>query len=48
MVNSERIEVMVNSDKNTTTQISMDGQQLEEKTIFKYLGPTLWTLGRGN
>ena len=34
MVNSERSEVMVNSDKNTTTQISMDGQQLEEKTII--------------
>ena len=32
---------MVSSDDNTTAEISMNGQQLEEVTAFKYVGARL-------
>ena len=38
--------LMVNSGVNTTVQISMNGQQLEEVMAFKYLGATLTKDGR--
>ena len=37
---------MVNSGDNTTVQISMNGQQLEEVMAFKYFGATLTKDGR--
>ena len=37
---------MVNSGDNTTVQISMNGQQLEEVMAFKYLEATLTKDGR--
>ena len=40
-VSSEKSKVMVNSNDSSTVQISMNGQQLEEVTAFKYLGATL-------
>ena len=33
--------IMVNSTDNISADISMNGQQLEEVTSFKYLGATL-------
>ena len=43
---SEKSKVMVNSGDNTTVQISMNGQQLEEVLAFKYLGATHTKAGR--
>ena len=40
-ISSEKSKVMVNSGDNTTVQISMNGQQLEEVMAFKYFGATL-------
>ena len=40
-ISSEKSKVMVNNGDNTTVQISMNGQQLEEVMAFKYLGATL-------
>ena len=40
-VSSENSKVMVSSDDNTTAEISMNGQQLEEVTAFKYVGAML-------
>ena len=37
-VSSEKIKIPVNSDENTTAQISMNGHHLEEVAAFKYLG----------
>ena len=45
-ISSEKSKVMVNSVGNTTVQISMNGQQLEEVMAFKYLGATLTKDGR--
>ena len=45
-ISSEKSKVMVNSGENTTVQISMNGQQLEEVMAFKYLGATLTKDGR--
>ena len=45
-ISSEKSKVMVNSGDNTTVQISMNGQQLEELMAFKYLGATLTKDGR--
>ena len=45
-ISSEKSKVMVNSGGNTTVQISMNGQQLEEVMAFKYLGATLTKDGR--
>ena len=45
-ISSEKSKVMVNSGDNTTIQISMNGQQLEEVMAFKYLGATLIKDGR--
>ena len=45
-ISSEKNKVMVNSIDNTTVQISMNGQQLEEVMAFKYLGATLTKDGR--
>ena len=45
-VSSEKSKVLVNSVRGTTAQISMNGQQLEEVTTFKYLGATLTKDGR--
>ena len=45
-INSEKSKVMVNSGDNTTVQISMNGQQLEEVMAFKYLEATLTEDGR--
>ena len=36
----------ISSGDNTTVQISMNGQQLEEVMAFKYLGATLTKDGR--
>ena len=40
-ISSKKSKVMVNSGDNTTVQITMNGQQLEEVVAFKYLGATL-------
>ena len=45
-ISSEKSKVRVNSGDNTTVQISMNGQQLEEVMAFKYLGATLTKDGR--
>ena len=45
-ISSEKSKVMVNSGDNTTVQISMNRQQLEEVMAFKYLGATLTKDGR--
>ena len=45
-ISSEKSKVMVNSGDNTTVQISMTGQQLQEVMVFKYLGATLTKDGR--
>ena len=45
-VSSEKSKVLVNSVRGTTAQISMNGQQLEEVTTFKYVGATLTKDGR--
>ena len=45
-ISSDKSKVMVNSGDNTTVQISMNGQQLEEVMAFKYLGATLTKDGR--
>ena len=45
-ISSEKSKVMVNSGDNTTVQINMNGQQLEEVMAFKYLGDTLIKDGR--
>ena len=45
-ISSEKSKVMVNSGDNTTVQISMNGQQLEEVMAFKGLGATLTKDGR--
>ena len=45
-ISSKKSKVMVNSGDNTTVQISMNGQQLEEVMAFKYLGATLTKDGR--
>ena len=39
---------MVNSGVNTTAQISMNGQQIQEVTAFKYLGATPTKDGRSS
>ena len=45
-ISREKSIVMVNSGDNTTVQISMNGQQLEEVMAFKYIGATLTKDGR--
>ena len=45
-ISSEKSKVMVNSGDNTTVQISMNDQQLEEVMAFKYHGATLTKDGR--
>ena len=45
-ISSEKSKVMVYSGHNTTVQISMNGQQLEEVMAFKYLRTTLTEDGR--
>ena len=45
-ISSEKSKAIVNSGDNTTVQISMNGQQLEEVMAFKYLGATLTKYGR--
>ena len=40
-ISSEKSKVMVNSGDNTTVQISMNGQQVEEAMASKYLRATL-------
>ena len=40
-ISREKSKVMVNSGDNTTVQISMNGQQLEEVMALKYFGATL-------
>ena len=42
----QKSKVMVNNGDNTTVQISMNAQQLEEVMAFKYLGATLTKYGR--
>ena len=45
-ISSKKSKVMVTSGDNTTVQISMNDQQLEEVMAFKYLGATLTKDGR--
>ena len=45
-VSCEKSKVMVNGSENSTVQITMNGQQLEEITAFKYLGAVLTKDGR--
>ena len=45
-ISGEKSKVVVNSGDNTTVQISMNGQQLEEVMAFKYLRATLTKDGR--
>ena len=45
-ISSEKSKVVVNSGDNTTAQISMNGQELEEVMAFKYLGAMLTKDGR--
>lgn len=45
-VSTEKSKILVNSAKNTTTQIYMNGEQLEEVQAFKYLGATLTKDGK--
>mgnify|MGYP006273469667 CR=1 FL=1 len=45
-VSTEKSKVLVNSANDTTAQIYMNGQQLEEVDAFKYLGATLTKDGR--
>ena len=40
-VSTEKSKIMTNSTNNISANISMNGQKLEEVTIFKYLGATL-------
>ena len=37
----EKPKIMVNSTTNTSTNITMNGEKLEEVASFKYLGATL-------
>ena len=45
-MSSKTSKVIVNSGDNTTVQISMNGQQLEEGMAFKYFGAALTKDGR--
>ena len=40
-VSAEKSKIMTNSTNNTSADISMNGQKLQEVTSFKYLGTTL-------
>ena len=40
-VSTEKSKVMINSTNNSSADISVNGQKLEEVTSFKYLGATL-------
>ena len=40
-VSTEKSKIMINSTTNTTANITMNGETLEEVTNFKYLGATL-------
>ena len=44
-VSTEKSKIVVNSTNNISADISMNGQNLEEVTSFKYLGGTLWRDG---
>ena len=45
-VSTGRSKIMTNSMNNTSADISMNGQKLEEVTSFKYLGATLCKDGK--
>ena len=40
-VSTEKSKVMINSTNNSSADISVNGQKLEEVTSFRYLGATL-------
>lgn len=40
-VSTDKLKIMVNSTTNTSADITMNGEKLEEVTSFKYLGATL-------
>ena len=41
VVSTEKNKIMTNSTNNISADISMEGQNLDEVTSFKYLGATL-------
>ena len=44
-VSKEKSKIMTNSMSNISADISMNGQNLEEVTSFRYLGATLYKDG---